>query len=84
MLRDELCSKGRRCTNWKDSRTDHQGSVPWQPYSVRQYGMFPVFYAEAFIEERMASVEQEYGEIADNSGGEKRAYQKGHNSPAST
>jgi hypothetical protein len=46
--------------------------------------MFPVFYAEAFIEERMASVEQEYGEIADNSGGEKRAYQKGHNSPAST
>jgi hypothetical protein len=46
--------------------------------------MFPVFYTEAFIEERMASVEQEYGEIADNSGGEKRAYQKGYNCPAST
>ena len=82
MLRNKLCSKDRGCTNRKNSRADHQRSVPWQPHSVRQYGVFPIFYAKAAIEERMAPVQQEHGKIADNSSGEERAYQEGYNSSA--
>jgi hypothetical protein len=40
-------------------------------HEIGRAGMFPVHYAEAVI------VQQEYGEIADNSGGEKRTYRKG-------
>jgi hypothetical protein len=56
--RNQLRSKRCPCTNRNNSRANHQRSVPRQPHSVRQHGMFPVFYANSVIEERMASIEQ--------------------------